>query len=68
MTDSSSTSTDAPRAHEGSHYANPQTKPLRGPAPTEREGVQRTVWKLFFVLIAIAIGVAIVLGLDLTRQ
>lgn len=40
------------------HYANPSSKPLTGPPPAdERDGVQRLVWRLFFVLVLV-IGVA----------
>lgn len=47
-----------PSAQPGVHHTNPSSKPLRGPAPPEdRDGVQRLVWRLFFVLV-LAVGVA----------
>jgi hypothetical protein len=64
MANPTSPPTDAPRAHEGAHYANPSSKPLRGPVSTaDREGTQRMIWKLFFVLILCVVAMVLVLGL-----
>jgi hypothetical protein len=58
-----STSTDAPPAHEGVHYQNPASKPIDGPmATSDRDGVQRVVWPLFFVLILCLVAIGVVLG------
>jgi hypothetical protein len=64
MANPTSPPTDAPPAHEGAHYANPSSRPLRGPlSPTDREGTQRVVWKVFFVLILCVVAMVLVLGL-----
>lgn len=56
--------TDAPPAQPGEHYANPDTKPLLGPAPvSDRSSVQRVVWPLFFFVLIGAIGLAVALSL-----
>lgn len=63
MANPNSVDTDAPHAHEGVHYDNPSTKPLRGRvARADRDGVQRVVWALFFVLILGAIATGVVLS------
>jgi hypothetical protein len=63
-TSSPTDATDVPRAHEGAHYANPSSKPLEAPlGPTEREGTQRMVWKLFFVVMLCVVAMVAVLGL-----
>jgi hypothetical protein len=57
--------TDAPPAHAGEHYENPDTKPLLGPAPaTDRGSVQRAVWPLFFFVLVVGIALAIALSLN----
>lgn len=44
--------TKAPQAHDGPHYANPSSKPVRGPvSPADRADVQRFTWKLLFILL-----------------
>lgn len=58
MADARATPSNVPSAQQGVHYTNPSSKPLRGPVPPEdRDGVQRLVWRLFFVLV-LAVGVA----------
>lgn len=55
---------DVPQAHEGAHYPNPSSKPLRGPvAVTERTPIQRLVWRVFFVVILGVVALGVVLGL-----
>ena len=57
--------TDPAPAHEGVHYANPDTKPLLGPIPkTDRVSVQRVVWPLFLCVVLGGVALAAVLGLD----
>jgi hypothetical protein len=64
MTNPDPTSTDAPPAHEGAHYENPASTPLRGHAgQTDREGVQRVVWALLFIVVSCVFAMAIVLGI-----
>jgi hypothetical protein len=61
----SSKPTDAPPAHEGAHYDNPASKPIVSPARKgDREGVQRLVWALFFVLILGVVATGVVLGVS----
>jgi len=60
----SSTPAQAPRAHEGKHYANPSSKPLLGPlGKNYRDTTQRLVWPVFFGLILCVVTIGIVLGL-----
>lgn len=60
MVDADSGPSTVPSAHQGVHHNNPSSKSLRGPAPpNERDGVQRVVWRLFFVLV-LAVGIAAV--------
>jgi hypothetical protein len=63
MVNPSSSSPDVPAAHEGAHYANPSSKPLERPGKTDRDGVQRLTWSLFFVLILCVVAGGLVLGL-----
>lgn len=64
MTDHSAPATEVPPPHEGVHYANPSSKPLKVPAsPSEREGTQRLVWKVFFVLVLCVFAMVMVMGL-----
>lgn len=65
MPNSTSTATEAPPpARAGAHYDNPTSKSVRGATKvTEREGTQRIVWVLFFVLMACLVGTGVVLGL-----
>jgi hypothetical protein len=64
MANSNSTPSAAPPAHEGVHYPNPSSKSLEAPAPkAEREGTQRLVWPLFFVLLLCVLAMSVVLGL-----
>jgi hypothetical protein len=55
---------EAPRAHEGPHYANASSKPLQGPvAVSERTGTQRWIWNVFFVGLLLVVATGVVLGL-----
>jgi len=65
MANSTSAAPEAPpSAHEGAHYDNPSSKSVRGPVnPTDRDGIQRLVWALFFVLMAGIVGAGVVLAL-----
>lgn len=65
MASSTSSAPEAPPpAHEGAHYDNPTSKSVRGPVnPTDRDGTQRVVWALFFVLMACIVGAGVVLAL-----
>jgi hypothetical protein len=63
MTNPDPASTDAPPAHEGAHYDNPHSKPLRHASPSDREGVQRVVWALLFIVVSCVFAMAIVLGI-----
>jgi len=50
------------------HYANPSSKPLDGPvSKADRDGTQRLVWKLFFVLVLCGVALGIALGLSLRQ-
>ncbi len=60
--DARTSTTRAPQAHTGAHYDNPSTKPLRRPGHADRDGVQRVVWALFFVLILGAIATGLLLA------
>lgn len=57
--------TDAPPAHPGVHYDNPETKALLGPTPAaDRSSVQRVVWPLF--LLVVLGGIALAIAFHLT--
>jgi hypothetical protein len=57
--------TEAPPAHAGKHYENPDAKPLLGPTPaTDRGSVQGAVWPLFLFVLVVGIALAIALSLN----
>ena len=61
----SSKPTDARPAHDGAHYANPVSKPIVSPGrKADREGVQRLVWALFFILMLCVVATGVVLGVS----
>ena len=64
MANPSPTPADVPPAHEGEHHTNPSSKALEAPvSKTDRDGVQRLTWTLFFVLILCVVAIGLVLGL-----
>jgi hypothetical protein len=64
MANPSSASPAVPSAHEGAHYTNPGSKTLEGRVPaTDREGTQRVVWVLFYLLILGGVGVGVLVGM-----
>lgn len=64
MATSSTAPTKAPRPHEGPHYANPSSKPIRGPfGAADRDDVQWFIWNLFFVLVLFVFALGVVLSL-----
>jgi hypothetical protein len=53
-----------PQPHEGVRYANPSSKQLDVPVDqVDRDGTQRVVWRLFFVLVLCFVAMGVVLGL-----
>ncbi len=64
MSNPGSIPAEVPSAHEGAHYPNPSSKPLTGPlGKADRDGTQRLVWMLFFILLLCVVAIGIVLGL-----
>lgn len=62
------TEVDAPAAHAGAHYDNPETKRLLGPIPAiDRGSVQRVVWGVFFFVLFAALALALALNVSSAR-